>query len=210
MLPSDIHRKLQNMNPVGKIVAVDLTTAPGLVRVEIDQGVYSDWMPCAMPFIGGTWIWCAPKIGVSGTVMMEGGEDDVCRFAPNYFDESNYPYLSEADFKIHFDNGDEIHHNTESGTLTLNSSANVIVNTQIAEVHAPTITLDGDTTIEKSLTVKGFTNLEGGFAMSGSGKAGTVNIPIDFKVDPTINGKKYSQHHHSGVQAGGDQTGGVV
>ncbi len=213
MLPSDINRQIQNIVGTGKIIAIDLSVAPGLVRIEIDEGVPSDWMPYGMPFVGGTWIWCAPKIGVKGVVVSVGGEDEVCRFMPNLFDVSNYPYLSEADFKIHFNNGDEIHHNAESGALTINSSSMVTVNTQKAEVNAPEITLNGNVTITQTLTVQGFTNLNGGFAMNGgmarSGVYGTINIPVTFTAEPTIMGVTWSTHTHTGVQPGGGNTGGV-
>ncbi|GAA5097400.1 phage baseplate assembly protein V [Wohlfahrtiimonas larvae] len=238
MLPSDINRQIQNLVQVGKIVAIDLATAPGLVRVEIDEGVHSDWMPYAFPFVGNTWIWCAPAIGMKGTIKSIGGEDDVCRFFPNFFDESNYPYLTESDFKIHLKNGDFIHHNADSGTLTINSTAAVTVNTQKAEVNAPIITLNGDTTVTKTLTVQGFTSLNGGFSMNAgfarsaiyqamsanyslmssnvrNGVIGTINIPIivnaemTYNVDPILHGVPYLSHAHTDVKSGGDTTGGV-
>lgn len=246
MLPSDINRQIQNLVQVGKIVAIDLSTAPGLVRVEIDEGVHSDWMPYAFPFVGETWIWCAPAIGMKGTIKSIGGEDDVCRFFPNFFDESNYPYLTEADFKIHLKNGDFIHHNADSGTLTINSTTAVTVNTKKAEVNAdqadinaPIITLNGDTTVTKNLTVQGFTSMNGGFAMNAgvarsaiyqamsanyslmssnvrSSVIGTINIPImvnavmTYNVDPVLHGVPYLSHGHKQVQPGGGTSGGVA
>lgn len=206
---SGLLRKIDNLIRVGTIVEVNLSASPAMVRIEVDEGVKSDWMPFSQAFIGQTMIWCAPKIGMSGLVVSEGGENRVNRFFPCFNDSSNAPALGEDDFKIFLKNGDSIYHNSGSGILTINSASQVIVNSKKADVNAPKITLNGDVEIIKTLTVKGFTNLQGGFSMTGTGKSGTVNIPINFTVDPTINGTKYSAHTHSGVQSGGSKTGGV-
>lgn len=213
MLPSDFNRKIQNILAVAEVVAVDFTQKPRAVKVQVNEGVVSDWMPFSVAFVGEAQIWAPPKIGTTGLVISEGGENAVRRFFPCFNNEATDPGMGSDDFLILLKNGDKIHHDAGSGTLTINSTSSVTVNTQKAEVNAPIITLNGDTTVTKSLTVQGFTSLNGGFAMNSgmarSGTYGTINIPVEFKVDPTINGTKYSAHTHKGVLAGGDNSGGV-
>lgn len=212
MIMSDVLRKTDNLIRVGTIVDVDLSSAPAMVRVEVDEGVRSDWMPFSQSFVGETMIWCAPKIGTSGLVVSEGGENRVNRFFPCFNDESNAPGLSSNDFKIFLKNGDSIHHDSGSGTLTINSSNQVVVNSETADVNAPNITLNGNVTVTQSFTVLGFSSLNGGFAMnpssmkSRSTATGTINIPVSFVVDPTIMGRKFLDHKHKGVLSGGDDT----
>jgi len=209
---SDLLRKIDNLIRVGTIVEVNLSSLPAMVRVEVDEGVKSDWMPFSQSFIGQTMIWCAPKVGTSGLVVSEGGENRVNRFFPCFNDASNAPSLGDDDFKIFLKNGDSIHHNSGSGTLTINSANNVIVNSETADVNAPNITLNGDVTVTKSFTVQGFSSLNGGFAMnaghtkSRSAATGTINIPVSFIVDPTIMWRKFLDHKHKGVLAGGAET----
>lgn len=244
---SDILRKTDNMLRIGKIKAVNLSSSPAMVRVAVDEGVLSDWMPYSQAFVGETMLWCAPKIGTSGLVVSEGGDNRVCRFFPTFYDGSNEPGLTENDFKIFLKNGDFIHHSSEAGILTINSQQQTIVNTENAEinsrkadVNALKITLNGDVLITRTLTVNGFTSLNGGFAMNGgaarstiykalsanysvmnnaasfSAVVGTINIPIivnnvmTYNVDPVLHGTPYLSHGHKEVSKGGDNTGGVV
>ncbi|GAA5097338.1 phage baseplate assembly protein V [Wohlfahrtiimonas larvae] len=236
---SDLLRKLDNLIRVGTIAEVNLSSAPAMVRVEVDEGVKSDWMPFSQAFIGQTMIWCAPKIGMSGLVVSEGGENRVNRFFPCFNDSSNAPALGEDDFKIFLKNGDSIHHNSDSGILTINSASQVIVNSKKADVNAAKITLNGDTTITKTLTVQGFASFNGGFAMNAgfarsamyqamsanyslmssnvrSNVVGMINIPIivnatmTYNIDPVLHGVPYLEHAHTDVKAGGDNTGGVA
>lgn len=223
---SDLLRKIDNIKRIGIVAEVDNSAMPPMVRIEIDEGVLSDWMPYAMPFVGQTAFWCPAKIGVEGIVFSEGGENRICRFFPSFYNQSNAPAgLTDDDFMIFYKNGDTINHNSASNSLTINITDKTIVNANKTEVNAkesvvnaPKITLNGDTTVTKSLTVQGFTSMNGGFAMNRTNTRalnnieGIINIPVrvnalmSYTVDPNIMGRKFLEHKHKGVMSGGDNT----
>lgn len=217
---SDLLRKIDNIKRIGVVAEINNSAMPPMVRVEVDEGVLSDWMPYAMPFVGQTSFWCPAKIGVEGIVFSEGGENRICRFFPAFYNQSNAPAgLTDDDFMIFYKNGDTIHHSSASNSLTINITDKTIVNANKTEVNAqestinaPKITLNGDVTVTKSFTVQGFSSLNGGFAMNASASrsrkavTGTINIPVSFLVDPTILGRKFLTHKHKGVLAGGAET----
>lgn len=64
-------------------------------------------------------------------------------------------------------------------------------------INAPTITLNGDVTINGNL-------LQG---MGGSGGSASINGPVSVKNDITAAGISLTNHVHSGVQSGGSNTG---
>lgn len=82
--------------------------------------------------------------------------------------------------------------------ISKDNSIEIQVNTK-ATIKAPQITLDGDTTVTKSLTV------QGGMAVSG-GSGGTMQITGDMaqKGSFTINGIKVDGHTHIGHGSGND------
>lgn len=98
--------------------------------------------------------------------------------------------LSEESVEIH------------SGTTTIKmlNSGDLVIETTNAVVKAPTITLDGDVTVTKSLTVKGGMSLEG----SSQGQTMSITGSIEHKGSYTINGIKVDGHTHIGNGAGND------
>jgi phage baseplate assembly protein V len=74
------------------------------------------------------------------------------------------------------------------------------------KIDAPTVTITGDTLVEKSLTYLG--------GMTGSGgSGGSMNIVgnVNFSGSVTSNGKAIdSTHTHSGVVPGGGNTGAPI
>lgn len=82
-------------------------------------------------------------------------------------------------------------------TITKDSEIQIEVTAQ-ATVKAPQITLDGDTTVTKSLTVLG------GMSVSGGSSGGTMSIQGDMVQQGsfTINGIKVDGHVHSNPEGG--------
>lgn len=84
-----------------------------------------------------------------------------------------------------------------STKITLDGSSVVIEATGKVSAKAPEITLDGDTTVTKSLTVLG------GMAVSGgSGSQMSVTGNVDFKGSLKVNGVEVDKHTHTNPEGG--------
>lgn len=139
-LPSDNARQLANIQRKGVVAAVDVSSKPPLVRVEIDEGVISDWMPFSQPFIGETRILCAPKVGTVGWLQSEAGENEINIFTPCFLDDSNSPDFTDDDFMIIFKNGDSIKHDASEGDLTINITGKLKINAKNIDITAEELT----------------------------------------------------------------------
>lgn len=97
----------------------------------------------------------------------------------------------------------------DSGEVTITAPQSVTVNTTTATVNAsgsatvdsPTVTITGDTTIQKSLTVVGHIAGSGGLSVSGGGGA-SVTGSLTTTGDVTAGGISLQQHTHSCPQGG--------
>lgn len=199
MLPTDQLRKINEVMKTAEVTGI--RTQNGIIEVqcEFEDNVKTPWMPYALPFVGGTSIFCYPRIGQGGRILSEGGENNINVFIPNLDTSQQFTGLGEFDFKILFENGDFIHHN--AGNLTINSAAKVIVNTQEAtvnasssttvntdnatvnasqySVNAPTINLNGNVNISGSISAGG--------GMGRSAKTAVFNYPVIFQAPATAN-----------------------
>ena len=213
-LPTDQERKINEVVKTGQVAGIRTTSGIIEVKVEFEEGVFSPWMPYSLPFVGGTVIFAYPALGQGGLIMSEGGESNLNRFIPDLDVAKKTAGLGEFDFKIMFENGDFIHHN--SGNLTINSASTVIVNTQDATlnansvvVNAPDTTTNGDTFTVNSpnITFNGNVKIAGGISqVEGSdGSAGTAvfTAPATFKEkitaenDLSVNGVDVGPHTHN-------------
>lgn len=105
-------------------------------------------------------------------------------------------------------------HLEDTGDIVITAPQTVTVNTTTAVVNAsgsttidsPTVTITGDTTIQKTLTVQGHITGMGGMAVSGGGGA-SVTGSVTVSDDVTASGISLTSHTHSGVQPGGGNTG---
>ena len=103
----------------------------------------------------------------------------------------------------------------DSGEITITAPHSVTVNTTTATVNAsgstmidsPTVTITGDTTIQKTLTVVGHITGTGGMAVSGgSGASVTGNVSVT-SGDVTADGIGLKSHTHTCPQGGETSTG---
>lgn len=214
MLPTDQLRKINEVIKTAEVAKIRTINGFIEVQCEFEEGVLTPWMPYCQPFVGGTSIFCYPRVGQGGIIMSEGGENNLNRFLPVLDTSQQFAGLGEFDFKILFENGDFIHHN--SGNLTINSAAKVIVNTQDATVNADssvTVNTDNATVNASQYSVNALTiNLNGNVNISGSISAGggmgrsaktaVFNYPVIFQApatanaDITINGISFLGHIH--------------
>ncbi|MFZ4217072.1 Gp138 family membrane-puncturing spike protein [Enterobacter ludwigii] len=94
----------------------------------------------------------------------------------------------------------------DDGTISIKSASTTFVikkdgdivatTTAKAEIKAKSITLDGDTTVTKSLTVIGASNLNGGVSAKGGSGDAVMNITGAMKITSTINGVQVESHQH--------------
>lgn len=217
MLPTDNIRKTSEVFKTAEITGIRVTNGIIFVQCEFEDDAKTPWMPYALPFVGGTSIFCYPRIGQGGRIMSEGGENNINVFIPNLDTSQQFAGLGEFDFKILFENGDFIHHN--QGNLTINSASTVVVNTQDAtvnadksmivntqnatvnaeqySVNAPTINLNGNVFITGGISAGG--------GKSRSALQAVFNYPVVFQApatannDITINGISFIGHKHLGV-----------
>lgn len=173
-LPSDTPRQLANIVSICRVTKVDLSSSPAKVKVELENGIESDWIPFGNAFIGGTRIVAAPKVGVSGLLVSEGGELEVMRFIPCFLTESNDVMIGSDEFIILLNNGDSIHHKganltiNVSGQSTINASGSSTINTPNQTINA-----DGSVTLNTPTTnITGTLNLSGAFNHLGDGEGG--------------------------------------
>lgn len=100
--------------------------------------------------------------------------------------------------------GTEIVFDRQKGTITVPDS--VTINCATAQVNAsgsatvdsPTVTITGDTTIQKTLTVVGHISGTGGLSVSGGGGA-SVSGSLTTTGDVTAGGISLQNHTHTGV-----------
>lgn len=205
---TEMNRALSNLIRVGNIRAVDVANAR--VRVAFG-GCVSDWLPWGTSRAGNRRDWTAPNVGEQVMVFSPFGDPTQAVVGPSIFqDDFNAPATSADQDTTVYPDGTTVDYNSATNTLTVTvaGSGNVIINCKVATVKADTsVTIDTpETTCTGNLTVaKSFTmGQEGGSAtMKG-------NVAIE-GGSLTHNGKNVgSTHAHSGVQSGGSNTGAPV
>lgn len=205
---TEMNRALSNLIRVGNIRAVDVANAR--VRVAFG-GCVSDWLPWGTSRAGNRRDWTAPNVGEQVMVFSPFGDPTQAVVGPSIFqDDFNAPATSADQDTTVYPDGTTVDYNSATNTLTVTvaGSGNVIINCKVATVKAATsVTIDTpETTCTGNLTVaKSFTmGQEGGSAtMKG-------NVAIE-GGSLTHNGKNVgSTHAHSGVQSGGSNTGAPV
>ena len=106
-------------------------------------------------------------------------------------------------------------HIEDSGHVTITAPEAVVVNTTTATVNSsgsttvdsPTVTITGDTTVQKTLTVLGQITGTGGLAVSGgSGASVTGNVSVS-GGDVTADGVGLKSHTHTCPHGGDTSTG---
>jgi len=201
---TEMNRALSNMIRVGNIRAVDVANAR--VRVAFG-GCVSDWLPWGASRAGNRRDWTAPNVGEQVMVFCPFGDPTQAVVGPSIFqDDFSAPATSADQDTTVYPDGTTVDYNSATNTLTVTvaGSGNVVINCKVATVKADTsVTIDTpETTCTGNLTVnKSFTmGQEGGIAtMKG-------NVAIE-GGSLTHNGKNVgSTHTHGGVQSGGSNT----
>lgn len=169
-----------NLIQYGTIVAIDVS-GKALVRVVIDDRV-TDWLPYKMKASKHIKIWIPPQIGEQVEVHSPYGEPDSGTVEGSIYNkECKEPtWANDHTSGMEFSDGTVITYDTEAKALTINASGSIAIT-------APSgITATANTVITGNVTINGNLNVSG-----------------------TITDEKGSltAHVHSGVMAGGSNTG---
>ena len=201
---TEMNRALSNMIRVGNIRAVDVANAR--VRVAFG-GCVSDWLPWGTARAGNRRDWTAPNVGEQVMVFCPFGDPTQAVVGPSIFqDDFSAPATSADQDTTVYPDGTTVDYNSATNTLTVTvaGSGNVVINCKVATVKADTsVTIDTpETTCTGNLTVKK------SFTMGQEGGSATMkgNVAIE-GGSLTHNGKNVgSTHTHGGVQSGGSNT----
>ncbi len=207
----ELQRLLANMIRVGTVAELDEAKA----RVKVKAaGLTTDWLPWGTGRAGSTRTVSMPSVGEQVMVFSPYGDtaQGVVGFSL-YQDAHPSPSNTKDKETTIYPDGSTVEYDSASNTLTVTvaGSGNVVVNCKAATVNAetsatlntPTTTCTGNLVVEGSITY--------GQGMTGTGGA---EINGDFAAQGgafTHNSKNVgSTHAHSGVQAGGSNTAAPV
>ncbi|MEC8887362.1 MAG: phage baseplate assembly protein V [Pseudomonadota bacterium] len=214
---ANIDRMLANLIRIGRISAVD--HAQAVATVDFDGEVVPDllWSKQRM---GDDRYWHAPSVGEQVIVLSVSGDLSqgviIAAIAQDQFAD----VAQDAHPKIQFSDGTIVRYDKSNHTLTVDASASsstvhvlcdqaqVVAASQVT-IDTPQTTITGDVTIQKNLNVTINTNVGGSLGVTGDS---TISGSANFTGGAvTHQGKNIgASHTHSGVDAGGDNTGGVV
>lgn len=212
---SDILRLLQNLIRLGTIAQVDGAKA----RVQLGPKLTTEWLNWITPRAGSTRAWTAPTVGEQVVVLSPGGDLTRGTILPALFSmEFDAPELSQSIHTVHYPDGAVVQydHAKHALTATLPGGTATVIADQVTS-DAPSTICTGDVTImgnlvvKKTATVAGATALNGGVTAK-AGAAGSVAMSVQGVVkaseDVLAGAISLAKHPHSGVRAGGDQSGG--
>lgn len=94
MNASELTRKMDNLNSIGTVIAVDAST--GKIRMQIGDN-QTDWIYAPTLAAGAVKVWRLPSIGEQFAVLAQGGE--LCNAVPviSLFSEENPPPSQNPD-----------------------------------------------------------------------------------------------------------------
>lgn len=164
---------------------------PGFARVQFPDldGMVSDWLPVIFPkTLKDKVVWTLDR-GEHVACLMDGTMEDGCIIGAIYSGADAPPVVSPDVYRTQFKDGGVIEYNRASGAMNVvcKGALTVICGATVT-VQAPSVVIDTpQTQMTGRLTVEGD-------VVSTSG-------------DVVASGTSLKQHTHSGVRAGGDQSG---
>lgn len=207
----EISRQLAAMMRIGRVSELDESSA----RVKVKSGaITTDWLPWAAARAGTTRSTSMPTVGEQVMVFSPFGDSSQGVVGFSLYQDSSPAASTSKDIEAtDYPDGSRVEYNSASNTLTVtvSGSGNVVINCKQATVNAETsITLNTpESKCTGNLLVEG--QLEYKQGLTGTGGA---QITGDFAATGgsfTHNSKNVgSTHTHSGVQPGGGNTAAPV
>lgn len=214
---SDLLRLLQNLIRLGTIAEVNGAKA----RVRLGPTLTTKWLNWATLRAGSTRTWSAPTVGEQVIVFSPGGDLTRGVIVPAlYSQEFDAPESSDSIHTTHYPDGAVVQYNHAAHALTANlPGGTATITADKVTSNAPSTICTGDLIVLKNLIVKQSTTVEGVTTLNGgvnakAGAAGGVAMAVQGTVkasDDVLAGAiSLARHAHSGVRAGGDQSGGPL
>lgn len=214
---NDFRRLVVNLIRKGSIADVDLTSNPPTCRVSVgdpddteNPGLVTNWIPFLTLRAGTTREWNPLTNGEKVLLLCPMGDPAQGVAVAGLNCDDMPPPSNSPDKHVRvYPDGAELEYDHAAHVLeaTLPQGATVLivapgggvtVQTKQAMVQADTITLDGDATVTKSLTVKGPFAFESGMTGKGSGEGATMKIDgaADFSGEVRSEGVSLPHHRH--------------
>ncbi|MEX4004915.1 phage baseplate assembly protein V [Paraburkholderia sp. EG285A] len=214
---NEFRRLIVNLIRKGSVFDVDLTSNPPTCRVSVgdpddadNPGLVTNWIPFATTRAGKTREWNPLTKGEQVILLCPMGDPaQGIAIAGINSDAAPAPsHSADKHLRVYPDGAQlEYDHAAHALTATLPEGATVLIvapgavnmQTKQATVQADTITLDGDATVTKSLTVKGpltFENGMTGSAGEGGGSVMKIKGDADFDGEVKSQGISLPRHKH--------------
>jgi len=183
--PEDTQTDPDALIRFGVVASVDLAAGTCTVTLDEADGAYTQPIRWLHPRMGQTRAWCPPSVGEQGLVLCPGGEIGAAVFVGGLHSNALPAPTDEATPLIRFSDGAVLSYDPEAHELLLQlpSGATTVL------ISDGGIDLHGDVTITGALS---------------------VTETITGSEDVIGGGKSLKSHKHSGVAAGGAQTGSPV
>lgn len=207
---AEVFRRLDNLVRLGTIAQIDHATAR--CRVHLGQLVTA-WLPWISQRAGTTRSWTPPTVGEQVIVFSPSGEPAAGVVLTGIYTEAHdQPSSSATKHVVEFPDGARIEYDHAASALSATGIKTATVQaSEHVTVDCPENTITGNVLIQGSLTVEDLLIYRNGLNGSG-GSAGNGNVITGDLThtdgDLSSNGIVVHTHTHSGVQSGGDSTGG--
>ncbi|MFC5372889.1 phage baseplate assembly protein V [Brevundimonas faecalis] len=185
---ADQANRLANLIRFGLVAEVKMDGSLSRVRVEIEEGWLSDWLPVFQVAAGRVLTWCAPQVGEQVVVLSPSGElaAGAAIRGLNY-DGRAVPSTEELQTILAlWDDGaaDAYDEATKTRTITLpeGGKLHLVAGSVIVRIESGAVVIDA---AGKPVTVKGDPiNLDGPVNLGGTGGAAVARVG-----DPIVNNK---------------------
>lgn len=205
---NELFRLVTNLIRFGTVAEVDYHAQ----RVRVCTGNnLTDWRPWLTLRAGTTQTWCPPSVGEQVILLSpEGDLLQAVALPAVYSEQYPTPSTHSAHHTIHYPDGAVIQYDSAAHQLTAtipNGSATVTADQVIS--NAPETICTGNLTVQKNLTVNGFSELNAGLSVQAGSNcaAAVVQGSLQATDDVTASGISLAHHQHGGVQPGGGDTG---
>lgn len=185
---ADQANRIANLIRFGLVADVDLAASPAHVRVEIEEGWLSDWLPVFQLAAGRFMTWSAPVVGEQVILLSPSGEmaaGAALRGLP--FDGFSAPSAEELQTVLaSWDDGMSDIYDAASQTRTVTlpegGKLHLVAGSVTVRIESGAVVIDA---AGKPVTVKGDPiNLDGPVNLGGSGGAAVARVG-----DPIVNNK---------------------
>jgi len=205
---SELVRTIPNLIRTGKIAEINADK----VRVRLSPSLLTTWLQWIALRAGDVIDWCPPSIGEQVIVFSPNGDLTQGKVLAGLFSaESSAPQTSLKIRAIHYPDGAVVLYDFGKHSLSaiLPAGSSALVKADAVTADAPQTTCTGDVTIKGNLVVEGFSALNSGAKVLGSGGGAAIVIEGDVTATGDIKAGDISlrNHPHGEVKRGDEKSG---